>query len=315
MKIKKFLPFIGIAIFVYLLIKLDVSKVFIDLKNARIDFLIIALFFVIANILTETLKWFIIARYQKIDVPFLEAIKINLIGSFYGFVTPSKVGSVMRSEYLKKYTNNKLGKGISNFVLDKTLDLCSIFILVAVFSFIFKEIFSVSIFYYSIILLIILSLGFFIFIKKERSKKILRIIYKKLIPERLKEKARHGFNSFYEDMPKKRYFSLFFLVNIINWIVSYSILFFVGRAIGIEVSFFYFLAILPIATLIAQIPITVSGLGIREITLIGLFGLFGIEAAIVFSMSIIGLFIGGIIPALIGFIFSLTNKKKEIYNS
>ncbi len=307
-KIKKFLPIIGIAIFIYLLIKLNIFSVFNEISNARIDFLMIALVFVFVSILTETSKWFIIARYQKIKVPFLEAVKINLISSFYGFVTPSKVGSVMRSEYLKKYQKSSLGKGLSNFVLDKVLDLCSLCLLVAFFSFIFREIFSANIFYYAIVLFFVGIIGFLIFTNEGLSKKILKVIYKKLIPAKLKEKAKDGFYSFYEDMPKKRYFPLFFLINVANWIVIFSISFFVGRAIGIEVPFFYFLAILPVGTLIAQIPITISGLGVREITLIGLFGLFGVEATKVFSMSIISLFLAGIIPAIIAILFVIKKK-------
>lgn len=88
-------------------------------------------------------------------------------------------------------------------------------------------------------------------------------------------------------------------------------MFFSGLSIGINVPFFYYLAILPIATLVAQIPITINGLGTREVTIIGLFGILGIEATKVFSMSIIGLFIGSIIPAMIGFILSLIDQKKE----
>jgi len=59
---------------------------------------------------------------------------------------------------------------------------------------------------------------------------------------------------------------------------------------------------------VAMIPISISGLGTREAALITLFGLFGVSAAKVFSLSIITLIIVGIIPSIIG-IFLIFDKK------
>lgn len=311
MKIKKYLPIIGILIFTYLLIKLDVTEIIKEIANVDIFFLLVALFISIISILTETMKWFVVARSQKIKVPFFEAVGINLIGSFYGFITPSKVGNIIRAEYLKKYSNDKRGKGISNFVLDKVLDICSLVLLVIVFSFVSLKFLSANYLYFSIVGLVFLLACLFIFMDRERSKKILKVFYK-LVPKKLRERVKNGFYSFYEDMPKKRFLSFFFFVYIINWIVAYLVMFFIGKAVGINnVPFVYFLAILPIATLVAQIPVTISGLGTRELTTISLFGLLGVEATKVFSMSVIGLVIGALLPAIIGFFISLVSNKNK----
>ena len=125
--------------------------------------------------------------------------------------------------------------------------------------------------------------------------------------KKIKVKVRRGFYSFYQDMPKKRYFPLFFLLNIVNWIVLYAMTFFIGVSLGIIISFIYFLAILPIATLISHVPVTIGGLGTREAAMIYLFNLFGVEATKIFSMSIISLFMG-LIPSIIG-IFLILKKR------
>ena len=100
---KKYLPIIGIALFIYILIRINVFDVINEIKNADLFFLFIALVFVFIAMIIQTFKWFAIAVFQDIKVPFLEAFKINLIGNFYGLVTPSKIGTVIRAEYLKKY--------------------------------------------------------------------------------------------------------------------------------------------------------------------------------------------------------------------
>jgi uncharacterized protein (TIRG00374 family) len=82
----------------------------------------------------------------------------------------------------------------------------------------------------------------------------------------------------------------------------------VGLSLGINVPFIYYLSIFPLATLVSLIPISVAGLGTREATLISLFGLFGIAATKVFSMSLITFFIAGIIPAIIGVSYAFIKK-------
>lgn len=305
MKIKKYLPIIGIGLFIYILTKIGISQTIQEISQANLFFLLVAMLFVFVSLITGTLKWFIIARKQKIKVPFFQAFRINFISIFYGFVTPSKIGGIVRAEYLRKYNSNSLGKGVSNYILDKVLDLCSLGFLAVVFSFTFSLI-SMHYFYFAILGLILLVSALLMFRDESRSKKVMRIFYG-FVPKKMKPKVKGGFYSFYKDMPKKRDFALFFVFNLINWIVLYTMIFFIGVSLGINISFFYFLAILPIATLVGQIPITISGLGTREATMISLFGLLGIGATKIFSMSMISLFMG-IIPAIIGSFLIWKNK-------
>jgi len=178
---KKFLPIIGIALFVYILVKIGISNVLREILKANLLFFFLALLLMFPLLLTQTFKWFAIARKQKIEVPFWRAFKINLITCFYSFITPSKLGTIMRAEYLRKYTKN-IGKGISNFVLDKILDTASVFFIAILFSFIFQEFSFLPRFYFIIIFLAIVFLTF-IFIKKERSRFLLGIFFRKLLPE------------------------------------------------------------------------------------------------------------------------------------
>lgn len=311
-KIKKYLPFIGIILFVYLLIKLNIGKILEQVLEINKFYLIVALLLVLFYLLFQTLKWHVLARKQKIPVPFRESFKINLMSNFYGLVTPGKLGAVMRAEYLKKYSN--IGKGLSNFVIDKALDLTSLFSLAIILGFfVLRERLNLMFMTYMIILFFILLVTFFIFYNKKRSKFLLEIVHRKLIPQKMKEKAKETFDSFYEDLPKKGALISVFILNLVAWIVNYVVVYFVALSLGIEINFIYFIAIYPIATLVAQIPITISGLGTREATLIGLFGLFGIGAVKVFSMSLIGLFIMAVFPSLIAIFLILKERnQKEI---
>jgi len=302
---KRWLPLIGILLFVYILIKIDLLNVLKEMKNVDFAFILIALFFVIMMFFMQTFKWYTVAVFQDIKMPFLEAVKINLITNFYGFVTPSKLGTIIRAEYLKKYTGS-IGKGLCNFVLDKVLDIGAIIFLGLLFSFVFKDKLDLPIGFFIIIFLVFL-LTILFFVSKQRSKFVLKLFYRKFIPEKMKEDAKVTFDSFYDHMPKKRYFVLFFCLNVITWINLYLITYFIGLSVGIKLDFIFYLAILPIATLVAMVPVTINGLGTQELTLISLFGLFNVEATKVFSMSVIGILMG-ILASLVGVIFIVREK-------
>ncbi|MEK6872506.1 MAG: lysylphosphatidylglycerol synthase transmembrane domain-containing protein [Nanoarchaeota archaeon] len=296
---KKFLPLIGILLFFYILIKINFVNVLEEIKKVNIYFLLITLVFLIIMLVVQTFKWHIVAVFQDIKVPFKESFKINLISNFYGLITPSKLGSVIRAEYLKKYTKNKnIGKGLFNFTIDKVLDITSVIFMAVLFSFVFKDEINLPIGFFTGLFLAFVLLTLF-FIKKERSKIVLRFFYRKFINEKIKDKTKNTFNSFYEHIPKKRYFILFFLLNLISWLFIYLIYYFIGLSLGIKISFLYYMAILPLGTLVSMIPISIGGLGTREAALISLFGLFNVSSAKVFSMSVIDYFIVGVIPSII----------------
>jgi len=131
-----------------------------------------------------------------------------------------------------------------------------------------------------------------------------------VIPKRMKEKSKILFGSFYDDIPSIPFLSLVFIVNLFNWIVDYAGMYFMGLALGINIGFIPFLAILPISTLIAQIPITINGYGTRELAMISLFGFFGVEAVKIFSLSILNIILTNIIPSLFAILLIFLRKRK-----
>jgi hypothetical protein len=279
----------------------------------NIYYLAIALSIVAVYLIFQTLKWFVIAREQKVEMPFIRAFKINMISSFYGLVTPGRLGAATRATYFRDYKGGA-GKGLSNFVIDKILDLSSLFFLAIGFGFLFynkiKVISTVYLYVFIAIFVLIICISFLLY-KKELSRRLLRGVYKYLIPEKLKEKARLSFESFYDNIPGAGFLVLVFILNLFTWIINYAIIYFVGLSLGVTLKFTYYLAILPISTLVAQIPITINGLGTRELTMISLFAIFNVEAVKVFSMSLIALVISGIIPAIIAILLTIKKDSQK----
>jgi hypothetical protein len=72
-----------------------------------------------------------------------------------------------------------------------------------------------------------------------------------------------------------------------------------GRAVGMETDLLYFVCFQPVAAIVAALPISVGGLGVREGTLIALFGGIGVAANLSLAMSLLG-YLAGLIASLVG---------------
>ncbi len=83
--------------------------------------------------------------------------------------------------------------------------------------------------------------------------------------------------------------------SILRVLVNYTI----SLALNIEIPAQYFFIFLPLVSIATVLPLSLSGIGVREGTYVGLFALIGVKTAEAFSISIVS-FSTGILFALIG---------------
>ena len=307
MKLSKILPIIGLLIFTYLIYKIGLTEIIQAFTITNYTYFIIAIITVLFVIFFQTYKWNLILKIQKYKIPFKTILKIQLISIFYGFITPARAGSIIRSKYLNEITGKSLVNASSNTIIERILDIASILLLTMIGILLFLNYFSGMI---NAILAftLIFAIAAIIFTNKSNTKKFLRFFYEFLLPKKYKLKAREYFYEFYKEMPKKRKLSYPFITCLITWILIYSVSYFVALSIGISLPYYYFITLYPISTLLGMLPISPSGLGVREATLVGIFTTFGIASNQIVAMSLISVILANAIPSVIGFILSL---KKE----
>ncbi|NOX71901.1 MAG: hypothetical protein GXO64_04370, partial [Candidatus Micrarchaeota archaeon] len=100
-KASKVLPFIGIIILIYLIMRSGPEIIINTLFEMNILFLPPAVALFLLYLLVQTYKWGYLVKKQGMDIDFVSLFKIYLIGSFYGIITPGRVGNFIRIKYLK----------------------------------------------------------------------------------------------------------------------------------------------------------------------------------------------------------------------
>ena len=110
------------------------------------------------------------------------------------------------------------------------------------------------------------------------------------------EKALHYFKTH-----KRRVLYAFLLclpIHMVAFISKYLL----ARSLGIDVSFFSITLITAIVWLLISIPITISGAGVRELSMVYMFSLYGVDAEAATALSIYS-YIIGLLLGMLGLLF------------
>jgi len=304
-KLGKFIPLIGIALFIFLIYDIGFEKIFNAFKLIPIQYYVLAFLPFFPKVILKSYKWLIICKKQKIDIKLSYLIKLSLISLYYANITPGGIGSYLKIFYLKKKSKTSLEKCIVNTLLNNAAGAIVGFLLAFTGSVILIDrvpglppvIFAFFVFY---------TLAFITFMKKSRGNKAFRYLIRPLIPNRYKAKFDKSIDSLYQDIPKIRDLFSPMLIDVILWFINGLQVYFIALAFSIEIPFFIFILISIISVIaVTMLPISFGGLGVREGTFIVLLASYGVANEIAFVISFSAYLVKNLVPGIIGMYFSL----------
>lgn len=306
MKYMRWLSLIGVGIFVYVILQTGISNILTGFKliNSMIflSFLVLPLIYIM-----QAWKWHKILEIQGLHVPFWQLMKVHLIGVFYGTLTPGRAGSLLKAIYLKKLINKPAMELTSSVMLERLLDFLCVCALAAVGAFFFVQS-SRNIIIPITIVLLVFIIGTSIIMSK-RTFICLMDFFSFLIPKKFKLKIDEYVDSFYRRMISKRQLLYPAILTLITWGVIYFGSYTIALSLDVHINWFVFISLFSLATIISLIPITISGIGTRELVLINLLAPLGVPRKITFIISIMSVAIFLLIPSFIGWILSLSHHK------
>jgi len=123
------------------------------------------------------------------------------------------------------------------------------------------------------------------------------------IPEGITAKAREIYEKIYHFGRRKNL--LFRIVGISFFVQSARIMthYLLGRSLGVTISPLYFFLIIPIVAIIANLPVSLGGIGLREQTGVVLFGGVGVIALQAFSMEFLAYLVAVVVSLPGGIVF------------
>ena len=267
--------------------------------------------FVLSNFL-GAVQWYLLLRAQNLTVSFRQALIFYHVGVFFNNVLPGNIGGdALRIYDIRRLTGESSG-GIAATVMDRFIGLFSTTTLALLaFPLIvdidrmkgwFDDPSATHLAQLWVPVLGIVWLGLVGLLSVGLSRRLGQLVdatVLRLVPARLRELVNH---LHYTIGVYRQKLPLLFGIWIISLGVQFSriLVYYVpGLALGIQVGLLYFVCYQPVAAILAALPISIGGLGVREGVLVTLFGDLGVGREIATAMSLLG-FTAGIVASLIG---------------
>ncbi len=278
------------------------------LKNIEINWLVLSFSLHALGLLISAHRWQILIRAQGDDVPLGFLAKSYLVGNFFNLFLPTRFGGDMVRIYDGKRYSHSLLKSSAIVIVERFTGV----IILLTFAFVvslsrFDVAQSMPIIWISLLVGFSGLLLAFLFFTPI-SQFFLEKIPEKGLLQNFKSKALEFRRIVFVYKNKKRAFSLAlfwaFLLQI-NVILHYYL---AGKAFHLEIPLVDYFIFIPILLLILTIPVTIGGLGLREMLFIQIFAAYGIAENVAFSFSIIADFGFTLIIGIIGGIIFTTRK-------
>jgi|WetSurMetagenome_2_1015567.scaffolds.fasta_scaffold00639_5 glycosyltransferase 2 family protein len=283
--------FFTVLLLAVLVIKVNFSEILSIIFSLNLFYLAGALLLVPVLYAIRTVRWNVFLHSVGITLPFVQSFKILLIGNFYGLVTPGKVGELGRAYHL----NEKKVVTIPTIIFEKMIDILTLIIL-SLLTIIFY--FQKSTFMQGGILLCCISVILIILLLT--NKKAVFFIAKLFTIKQ--DNSEQFFENFLGMLHNYPIIAYAFLISIIYYIVAYVL----GYLIILSAGFNSIVIItLPIIVLIGNIPITISGLGLRESVGSLAFVYLGETAADGFVFAFLLFILITVIPGIFGYMLTM----------
>ncbi|MFH0852537.1 MAG: lysylphosphatidylglycerol synthase transmembrane domain-containing protein [bacterium] len=288
-KIKIVLRILGPAIFIYILFQINYGFFFAEIKSIGWPFLILAVFFTAANIIFKSLRWRTILLSLDIAIGRAEAISLYWLGLFVGAVTPGRFGELIKIYFLK-IRGRDLFRSFFSIILDRLSDIMILLGIGLLISFFFLEALGSYIILLGLALVLIIMVIILLLNQKSWLHRIFGRFIKKIFSVDFEEYDHFSFKKLWRGIIglRKKDLIYFFVFLILSWFFYFLTGYVVSLSLGLSLSLVNIIIITSVITLVITLPISIAGLGTREVSVIYLFGLFGLsrETAVLYSLLI-----------------------------
>lgn len=281
---------VGIGLFVLILMRLDLEKAWQTLLAIDLGFLILSLLIQAIVTILSALRWQYICIQFQISIPFRRMLFYQLIGTAAALVTPGQLGEFVKVLY-QRQEGYAIPRSTLTVLIDRALDVITLFLfgfLALAILFGLPPNLAVGL---VVGVSLVLLVGFFFLRNKETSAQWIATTLAKVSPKAYQNKMeRESYQLALEISGLHPRFLI--VISGMTFLVYVLLLFRVLAlvyALHLDVPFWYFIMIVPLLRLVGLIPISVLGIGTRDITAIYLLGEVGISAEAAVLFSILGL--------------------------
>lgn len=303
--IRHALRLLGVGFFGFILYHYDAPRTLSGLANPRPGYLAWALLGLVVMVWLRTERWVYVVRSHGVQTSFFRGMVVFFSSHFLGVITPGRVGDFVKVLYLRADGVSST-RGFMMCLLDRVFDMVIVSACGAMAWLYFARLVVLG--PHSVVWPVLVGGGLAILFGISLLSRSVRAVilqgFKRLLgSERYRRWMDHAHELYLELRAQPyRFFGMVGWWTFSFWIVYLLVIFAVCQAVHLDLSapvtsLFFFAS----TTVVLLLPISIAGVGTRDITNIVLFQAAGLpaESAVVFSLVMLLMYLS---LAVVGFI-------------
>jgi len=277
---------ISIILIGFLLRRVGPDRVITQFYRADPFWLGCALLLFSISHIAGSFQWWVLLRAEKVNILWIRTLQYYFIGLFFNnFLISGMGGDLFRMMDVRRSTKNGAA-AVSTVFLDRFMGFFVLSGLAVLASpwFLLQSGFHMKLGWILMLLLVCWILVLFLLFNK-RFARPLAWLLKRWIPEKITAKVRTVYNQIHDFGRKKNLFLDIALLSLAIQSARIFTHYLIARALGVELPPHLFFLIIPLVAIVASLPISMGGVGLREQTGIILFGLVGLGDVEAFSVE------------------------------
>jgi uncharacterized protein (TIRG00374 family) len=274
----------SVGLYAYIFWKIDVGHLWEILRDARIAYLIaaVAVYFMIQGL--SAYRWYILMRPLGIKVSYGDLLSYYLLGMYFNFFLPTAIGGdVVRVYYLQKHTRS-VGIATATVFLDRDLGMAALLLLALIVAAVagtrlpipaggMNDLPLAPIFAIVTVAFILANLALFY----RPTYNAIHRLFKLLRMKAADEKVERLFNSVNAYRGKWSLMAWAMAMSLVVQVGCVGVNMLAASSIGVHTrnGWLDFLVFIPAIGLVSMVPLSVNGMGWREVSYIALFASVG----------------------------------------
>jgi len=255
--------------------KIDFKKFLSIYKNINPFYLLPAIFFYYLAFVLLSLRWKILLIQHGKDFKLSEIFKVYLLGMVVNTISPATLGvDILRGYMISTKIQSGKSFAFASVLVDRLTGLFGIFSFVPFSVFILKGLPNPGRIIFLFILLSLSIIVLFYFSFTPAFEKIFKSAFSPLSFLKLNERLMKFYDAYkIYSAHKKEVISAYFITLLLQSFFSIQA-YFCARALSLNLSPFIFVFLIPLINSLNFIPVTISGLGVREAGFYALFSFY-----------------------------------------
>jgi len=300
------LRLIGIILFIVILFRVDLSKVWIQIQSVGILYLILAIIFQIILLYLKALRWHLLNDATSSKKRILQSFGEFFESYAIGVVTPGRLGELIKAGH-SVGRDNKINAGL-RVVAERGIDIGFFLFIAGLAAFLtdllnMGKVWGLGITGSGILAMLVSSLLLF----SDRAVAIIN----KIISLFIRNKNSAFFARKSRSLSANTWIFLLSILSNISYFIS---CFYLAKGIGLSLNFLESSIGVAFAGLLNMLPVTVMGLGTRELTFLFVFQELNPDKVLAFSglVFLVAQIGGGLLSLIMGQVFLFRVKKLKL---